>query len=480
MVNRSPRRSAIRRSLAAATLVATVATVAAVAALLELSGGSAAATRDRPAVARDGAAKPPKPIVIAGVPIGSGFSGDGGPALKARFNGPTSVAVDAKGNIVVADWLNNRIRKIDGCSGIVTTVAGNGAPSYSGDGGPATQASLYQPIDVAVDRSGNIYALDFRDSHVREIMTDGTIRTVAPNRLLGGYGLAVDSHGNVYTGGVTKIDPAGNVSRIAGGGSSKEDNVPAISAAFDHPVDIAVDGKGDVFVIDGGDGLHGVVREITPDGTIRTIAGSYVAHPAINNGLAKDAQFRSPWHANLDSKGNLFITDRDTRLVREISGGKITTVANIYNPKRITTPQGVDVDAQGDVFIVDTVGGQILEVRKRSTRAPRLTVLPGAPVQHALAQHGITVSVICDRACSLRASGTITIAGRSYQLGPASQRLSATGGCTQTLRLTLPAAAARDLGRLGSGRDAQAVLTVVASDDAGHSARTKRVITVRA
>src|SRR5205814_1565897 len=143
-----------------------------------------------------------------------GFTGDGGAATKASLNSPASVALDASGNLYIADYFNHRIRKIAAATGIITTVAGNGSPSFAGDGGAATSASLNSPSGVALDASGNLYIADFFDNRIRKVdAASGIITTVAGNgsfgfagdggaatsaSLSGPAGVAVDAGGNLY------------------------------------------------------------------------------------------------------------------------------------------------------------------------------------------------------------------------------------------------------------------------------------------
>ena len=151
-------------------------------------------------------------ILIAGTPGDGGFSGDGGPAISASLSNPSSVAVDGSGNIFIAD--SNRIRQVSATTGVITTVAGNGGYGYSGDGGPATSASLSGTNGVAVDGSGNLFIADTGNNRVRKVSADtGVITTVAGNgsygfggdggpatsaSLSGANGVAVDGSGNIY------------------------------------------------------------------------------------------------------------------------------------------------------------------------------------------------------------------------------------------------------------------------------------------
>ncbi len=154
---------------------------------------------------------------IAGTPGFLGFAGDGGPATAARLNNPTGVAVDPTGNIFIADWANNRVRKIN-TSGIISTIAGIGLPyGYDGDGGPATAAKLYYPIGIDVDNIGNVYVCDNYNNCVRTINSAGIINTFTGNTGLAGFS---------GDGGI------------------------ALTAKLNRPSDVAVRFDGDVFIAD--------------------------------------------------------------------------------------------------------------------------------------------------------------------------------------------------------------------------------------
>ena len=191
----------------------------------------------------------------------SGFAGDGGEAPYSLLAGPGGVAVDGYGDVYIADTGNERIRKIDGVTGIITTVAGNGTEGFSGDGGPATSAELDLPHDVALDAVGNVYFFDANNRRIRKIAAaTGTISTVVSNVLI--EGLAADSGGAVYFSelGITtstgldlvqKLDAGtGMITTVAGGGSlggDLSDGGPANLAGVDCPSGVAVDSAGNVF-----------------------------------------------------------------------------------------------------------------------------------------------------------------------------------------------------------------------------------------
>jgi sugar lactone lactonase YvrE len=193
------------------------------------------------------------------------FSGDNGPATDAELDSPTGVAVDAAGNVYIADSWNNRIRKIN-TAGIITTVAGNGAGTYTGDGGPATAASLQTPMGVAVDLSGNIYIADKYNYVIRKVNTSGIISTFAGGGS-GGSGVpataadigwpenvATDASGNVYivnSAAAFKVNTSGTIYHIAGsGGGFGGDGGPATACLFDGVVAVAADSKQNVYISD--------------------------------------------------------------------------------------------------------------------------------------------------------------------------------------------------------------------------------------
>jgi hypothetical protein len=230
-----------------------------------------------------------------------GFAGDGGPATAAKLAGAGGVAVDAQGNVYIADGGNNRVRKV-GLDGVITTVAGSGDghPGFSGDGGPAVSARLAKPSDVAVDRNGNLYIADFahigaeNSVRIRKVTPGGTITTIAGTGKRGycdntGDGgpatkaglwagrMAVDRSGNVYlaSGAVRKISPAGTITTIVrqhgyypggprGCTTKRGIWVPANSGlASKAHVDargIAVDGSGSLYITDGYLGQNRVLK----------------------------------------------------------------------------------------------------------------------------------------------------------------------------------------------------------------------------
>ena len=215
----------------------------------------------------------------AGTGVG-GFGGDGGPATSAMLRGIQHIALDSVGNLFIADGLNRRVRKVDP-SGIITTVAGNGIADFSGDGGPATSASLRYPFGIAVDSSGNIYVSDMDDHRIR------------------------------------KIDPAGIITTFAGNGTAAYggDGGPAISASLNSPHEAFSDATGNVFIADT---LNNRIRKVDLDGIITTVAGNGVYNYSGNGGLALEASFRRPEGILVDSAGNILISDTYNNQIRKV------------------------------------------------------------------------------------------------------------------------------------------------------------------
>jgi sugar lactone lactonase YvrE len=225
---------------------------------------------------------------------GGSYSGDGGPAARARFRVPESVAFDAQGNLYVADRDNGAVRKISS-DGRITTVAGTGVRGYSGDGGPAVKAQLDQPQGFAFDRAGNLYVSDSANNRVRRIdARTGIITTIAGNGQQGysgdggpatkatlsdPYGLAFDARGNLYVaepddGVVRRIDPRGVITTFAGTGhlGFSGDGGPATKAKLSWPFGLAIDSVGNLYIADNGNGR---IRKVDKHGVITTFLNGH-------------------------------------------------------------------------------------------------------------------------------------------------------------------------------------------------------------
>jgi sugar lactone lactonase YvrE len=273
------------------------------------------------------------------------FSGDNGPAASASLNSPAAVAVNSSGEVFIADTLNNRIRMVSG--GIITTVAGNGTAGYAGDGGKAVSAQLNSPSGVAVDSNNNLYIADTGNNVIR-MVASGTITTVAGNGTAGfsgdggtptsaemsiPSGLAVDSGGNLYI-----ADTGNNVIRMVSGGAITTvagnttrgysgDGGPAVSAWLSNPAGVAVDASGNLYIADTN---NSVIREVS-GGNITTIAGNGTGGFSGDNGPATFALLSNPDGVAVDASGNIVIADTLNNQIRVVSGsGIITTVAGGY------------------------------------------------------------------------------------------------------------------------------------------------------
>lgn len=263
-----------------------------------------------------------------------GFSGDGGPATSAQFSKPTKVLRDNAGNIYVADLYNNRVRKIS-TTGIISTFAGNGSTTFSGDGGPATAASLFHPIGLAIDGAGNIYISDYDHYRIRKVTPTGIISTYAGNGTPGTsgdggpataaqfnrvWGIKMDGAGNLYLADqvnnlLRKISPSGIITTVAGTGAAgySGDGGPATAAVLNHVSDIDFDGLGNIYLADQ---LNHAIRKIMPDGTIITIAGTGTAGYSGDGGSPLSAQFDQPNEIEVSPSGNLHIADNNNNRIR--------------------------------------------------------------------------------------------------------------------------------------------------------------------
>src|SRR5947207_2716484 len=223
-----------------------------------------------------------------------GFAGDGGAATNASLSVPAGVAVDASGNLYIADNSNHRIRKVTAATGIITTVAGNGSPSFAGDGEAATSASLNSPSGVALDASCNLYIADYGNHRIRKVVAaTGIRRTVAGNGVFG----------------------------FAGDGGA------ATSASLNSPVGVALDASGNLYVADQGN--HRIRRVAAATGIITTVAGNGFNTFAGDGGVATNASLNYPASVALDASGNLYIADPNNNRIRKVAAatGIITTVA---------------------------------------------------------------------------------------------------------------------------------------------------------
>src|SRR6266699_5548734 len=320
-----------------------------------------------------------------GVP---GFGGDGGPATSASLHDPHGVTVDDAGNLFIADGYNYRIRRVDASTGLIGTIAGNGTYGFSGDGGPATSASLSIPWGAGLDTSGNLLIADTDTSHIRRVnLATGVIDTIGGNGWIGfsgdgglstgaslysPMGLAVDPAGNVLiaesgNSRVRRVNvTTGTIETVAGNGLAGfgGDGGPATDASLNEPIGIAVGPGGDLFIADHTN--FRIRRVEAATGTITTVAGDGSQGFTGDGGPATSARLNYPFGIAVDSSGTLFIADTQNFRIRRVDAGTgiINTVAGdgvqgfsgdggpAINAS-LGGPTGVAVDPSGNLIIVD-------------------------------------------------------------------------------------------------------------------------------
>ena len=257
----------------------------------------------------------------------AGFSGDNGPALEASLNFPAGLCLDRAGNLYVADRNNHRVRRIDPM-GIITTVAGTGIPDWGGDGGPAAEAYLNYPSDLVCDDQGNLYISDRSNNRIRKVDSKGIISTIV--------GLGLPEFGGDFG--------------------------PAIDAYLKYPFGIDLDSKGNLYIADRGNNR---IRKVDPQGIITTVAGDGTHFFAGDYGPATRASLAYPTDVVADNQGNLYIADRNNNRIRRVDPlGIITTVMGVgryeYNGDNeiasettLHLPFTLELSHNGKLIIVD-------------------------------------------------------------------------------------------------------------------------------
>jgi sugar lactone lactonase YvrE len=345
-----------------------------------------------------------------------------GIGAAARFNGPYGAAVDASGNVYVADTGNDTIRKITP-AGVVTTLAGTAGAAGSTDGIGAA-ATLFAPQGVATDSAGNLYVAS--GSTIRKITPAGVVSTFAGGKVdtcgmaycstdgmgaaasFGGpVGVAADSAGNIYvadtyslgdvfgsSGTIRKITPAGLVSTFAGtAGTTGSTDGTGAAARFNNPTGLATDSAGNIYVADSyrlpfppfGASLGNTIRKITPAGVVSTFAGT-AGTTGSTDGTGAAVLFSSPQGVATDSDGNVYVADTGNSTIRKItSTGVVTTLAGIAGmtgstdgvgaAARFNSPVGVAVDGAGNVYVADT-GNDLI---RKITPSGAVTTIVGRP-----------------------------------------------------------------------------------------------------
>src|SRR5579884_244960 len=317
-----------------------------------------------------------------------GFAGDGGPSEAAVLNGPFDVAFDTAGNLSFSYTFNHRVRRVDAATGTISTVAGNGAKGYAGDGGPATEASLNEPYGVTIGRTGNLYIADRLNAVVRRVDVSGMITTLAGTGKAGfggdggpaaraglaePNGLALDRTNrrlfiaDVADHRVRVVDlMAGTIETFAGTGVGEDsgDGGPAATAGIFGARAVKVAPDGTVYILER---QGSRLRAVDPaSGAIATIAGTGARGYAGDGGPAIAAVFDAPKEMALDRDGNILVVDTENHAIRLIDrrSGVVTTIAGgrkgghgdggPATEAGLDRPHGATVGPDGAIYIGDT------------------------------------------------------------------------------------------------------------------------------
>ena len=307
----------------------------------------------------------------------AGYDGDNGPATEAQLYYPESIALDADGNLYIADSYNHRIRKVDATTKKITTVAGTGTAGYDGDDGLATAAQLAYPSGVAVDATGSLYIADYDNSRIRKVDTTGIITTVAGTGEPGYSGdnglataaqlncpenLALDAKGNLYIADtknnrIRKVDTTGIITTVAGSDSEFDlDNVPATEVQLYTPTGVVVDTTGNLYIADT---FSNQIRKVDTDGIITSVAGTGWAGYSGDNGPATEVQLFQPYGVAVDATGNLYIADTLNDRIRKVMWAEATTPPTVTTDSTVSNLTSTGATVGGEV--TDDGGSTITE-----------------------------------------------------------------------------------------------------------------------
>ena len=316
-----------------------------------------------------------------------GYSGDGGPAAAALLSEPFMCAFDPAGNLYVAEAMNHCVRRVDAATGVIATIAGTGAEGYSGDGGPATEATFNQPYSLQVDANGDVYVVDRLNYVIRRIdAATGIISTVAGTGEPG-YGgdggpgtraqfrepndCFLDGRGGLLIADVQdqrirRLDLASGVIATFAGNGAKErsgDGLPALEASILGARAVCMDGAGNTYIAEReGNGI----RKVDANGVMSTLAGTGEFGYTGDGGPALAATWGGPKAIRCDHGGNLLVVDTENHAIRRIDAatGIVTTIAGGQRGGEgdggpatgaaMDRPHGADVDARGNIYIADS------------------------------------------------------------------------------------------------------------------------------
>lgn len=325
----------------------------------------------------------------------AGYTGNNTAATLASLYVPTMIAIDNDGNIYINDQGNSAIRKINSQSGIITTIAGDGTPGFSGDGTPATNAKFDLNWGIVIDGQNNIFITDQENYRVREINASGTINTIAGTGSAadngdGGpataaaagtpLGIALDGAGNLFfcdqtNNVVRKTDATGTIRRVAGSGGTgySGDGGPATLATFRNIFGLATDATGNLYICDA---QNNCIRKVNTSGIISTVAGTGMPGYNGDNIAATSAWLYQPTGVYMDGMGNMYIADSYNNRIRKVNAsGIITTIAGTGVPgfsgdnsaataAKLDTPASVTMDTYGNVYIGDQGNERVREIFK--------------------------------------------------------------------------------------------------------------------
>ena len=326
----------------------------------------------------------------------AGYSGDGGQATAAEINKPYAVTFDAEGNLYIVDNYNNRVRKVN-TSGIISTIVGNGTAGYIGDGGQATAAEIKNSAGIALDAAGNVYIADAGNNCIRKVNTAGIISTIAGNGISGFSGdggqataaelslptaVAIDTHGNFYISDdynqrIRIVNTAGIINTFAGNGTNGfgGDGGQATAAELFYPIGLTLDAVDNLYIADS---QNQRIRKVNTLGIISTIAGNGIQGYSGDGGIATAAELKYPNGVAIDGTGNIYIADDVNNRIRKVNtAGIISTLAGNGTAgfsgdcgnaitAELSDPNIVVVDASGNLYIADYANNRIRMISNTS------------------------------------------------------------------------------------------------------------------
>ncbi len=407
-----------------------------------------------------------------------GYTGDGGIGTDANLPGPDGVVIDANGNTIVCDTYANRVRSIN-MFGIINLIAGTNTAGFIGDGGPAASASLVDCQGIAIDGAGNLYIADTHDQRIRKISAAEIITTVAGSGVNtfsgdGGQavnaalsqpqGIAVDAQGDLYiadTGNnrIRRVIPSGIITTIAGTGTAgyAGDGDFATGAQLNAPSRVALDSSGNIYFSDNG---NNVVRRIQTDGVIQTVAGNGQYGFSGDGGQATAAMLANPIGLAFDAAGGLLIADAGNARIRRvdptgvistIAGNGTNALAGDGRPPLQTgfgSPADVTVDPQGNIYVADQNEGR---VRRIEPKPPSL-VISDSGLTFTTAVDGVpastrTVTIVNGGAGTIGFSAVATVLSSQtswLSVSPSQGSASATSNAALTVSVNTGGLAAGD------------------------------------